>query len=85
MSQSAEWRYGRSWMVRKSQNDTVWVVAAPMHFYLWLETQWKRVEDELRFRRGWTFIPDDCGDEVKELCELVHFICPAPRCEHVMS
>jgi len=38
-----------------------------------------------RFWRGWTFAPVDCGDEVKELRALVHFLSPATRREHVMS
>jgi len=32
-----------------------------------------------------TYAPVDCGDEVKELCELVNFLSPAPRRGHVMS
>ena len=32
-----------------------------------------------------SFAQVDCGDEVKELCEFVHFLGPAPRREHVMS
>jgi len=41
--------------------------------------------DELRFRRSWIFAPVECGDEEKELCELVHCFCPSPRREHAMS
>jgi len=29
--------------------------------------------------------PVHCGDEVKEFCELVQFLCLAPLHEHVMS
>jgi len=29
--------------------------------------------------------PICCGNEVKEFCELVHCLCPAPRREQVMS
>jgi len=32
-----------------------------------------------------SFAQFDCGNEVKELCEFVHFLGPAPRREHVMS
>ena len=28
---------------------------------------------------------DICSDEVKELCEMVHFLCPAPHREEVMN
>ena len=32
-----------------------------------------------------SFAQVDCGDEVKELCEFVHFLGPAHRREHLMS
>jgi len=34
---------------------------------------------------GGIYVPVDCGNEVKELCKLVRFLCPALRLEHVMS
>jgi len=42
-----------------------------------------------RYTRWSVFAPTDhpvpCGDETKKLCGFVHFLCPAPRREHVMS
>jgi len=35
--------------------------------------------------RGGTYPLVKCGDEVKELCELVDFLCPAPHSKLVMS
>jgi len=49
MSQSAE--CGATvvprWYASLRKHGTVWVVAARMSYYLWLEAQWKRVADKL--------------------------------------
>ena len=49
MSQSAECgaTVARQWYASLRKHDMVWVVVARMRFYLWCETQWKLVEDEL--------------------------------------
>ena len=45
----------------------------------------RRLPVEQRLWSGLTFAQVDCGDEVKELCVLVHLLGLAPRREHVMS
>ena len=57
MSQSAECgaTVVPKWYARLRKHDTVWVVAARMRFYPWLETQWKLVADELHVT--WRTIP----------------------------
>jgi len=87
MSQSAECGAAvvPEWYSSLPKHYTVRVVAMRMPIYLRMETQRRRLAAEQRLRRGWTFAEVDCGDEVKELCELFHFLGPAPRREHVMS
>jgi hypothetical protein len=94
MSQSAECgaTVVPKWYARLRKHDTVWVVAARMRFYPWLETQWKLVADELYVT--WRTIPkglDISSSRLWRRGEGTSWIgplsqpCTSPRREHVMS
>ena len=63
-----------------------------MRMYLWWGMQLKMSTDQELLTRclilegqGGTLSPVLCSDKMKEFCELVHTLCPAPHREHVMG
>ena len=77
---------------RKYPSHGWFAAAMRMRMYLWWGLHLKMSTDqELLTRRlilegrGGTLAPVLCGDKMKEFCELVHTLCPAPRREHVMG